>query len=66
MSGSAARKQDDEWLTTRSAADYAKMSLSAFKMHIARGRIVPDSPARPGFKEHRFLRSTVDRWLTGS
>lgn len=68
--GEAARRiaavaPDDKWLRLREAAAHANMSVSAFKSHVERGHIRPDSPARPGFKEHRFLRSSVDRWLLG-
>lgn len=56
---------DDEWLTTVEAAAYAKMSKRALLEHIAKGTLRPDSRARPGFRVHRFRRSTIDAWLRG-
>lgn len=63
----AAEKRDEQrvWLTTKEAAEYANMSKRCLLEHVARGTLVPDSRARPGFKVHRFLRSTLDRWLKG-
>ena len=55
----------DEWMTTSEAAAYARMSKRALLQHVAEGRLRPDARARPGFKEHRFRRSTIDRWLMG-
>lgn len=60
-----AAKLLDEWMTTSEAAAYAKMSKRALLEHVAKGRLRPDARARPGFKEHRFRRSTIDAWLVG-
>jgi len=55
----------DEWLLTVEAARHCKMSKRALLEHVARGRLRPDSRARPGFKVHRFLRASLDRFLKG-
>lgn len=55
----------DEWLITVEAAKHCHMSKRALLQHVAMGRLVPDSRARPGFKVHRFLRSSLDRFLKG-
>jgi len=60
-----AAKLLDEWMTTSEAAAYAKMSKRALLEHVAKGRLAPDSRARPGFRHHRFRRSTIDAWLAG-
>lgn len=56
---------ETEWLTLAEAALYTRMSRRALESHIASGRLRPDSRARPGFKLHRFRRSTLDAFLTG-
>jgi hypothetical protein len=63
--GDAAR-QESPWLTTVEAAGYVKMTREALLYHVARGHVRPDAPAGRGLKTHRFLRTTLDRWLTGA
>lgn len=63
--GAAEKSERDEWLTTVEAAEYCKISKKSLLWHISKGTLVPDSRARPGFKMHRFLRSTLDQWLKG-
>ena len=67
--GSTARRQDaqveDRWYTLSEAVEYTRMSHRALQGHIAAGTLRPDSRARPGFRLHRFRRSTLDRFLTG-
>lgn len=54
-----------EWFTTSEAAEYCAMQREALLKHVQRGSITPDSPARPGFRVHRFRRTTLDCWLLG-
>lgn len=61
--GAAEKRDDDVWLTTKEAAKYAKMHKRTLLEHIAKGRLKPDSRARPGFKVHRFRKETLDEWL---
>lgn len=56
---------DSGLLPTREAATYCRMEVSRLLKHIAQGRLVPDSPARKGFRVHRFRRSTLDAFLLG-
>ncbi len=62
----AANDNHDEWMVTVEAAKHCHMSKRALLKHVAMGRLVPDSRARPGFKVHRFLRSSLDRFLKGN
>lgn len=63
----AAEKKDgaQEWFLLDEAAAYVRMSPATLQKHIDRGHIQPDSPARPGFRRHRFRRATLDAFLIG-
>ena len=54
---------ESDLLTTLEAAAYCKMGKRTLLWHVGEGRLVPDSPARKGFKVHRFRRATLDRFL---
>ncbi len=52
------------WLLLAEAAAYCKMSPDALQKAVERGRLKPDSRARPGrSKLHRFKKETLDRFL---
>jgi hypothetical protein len=55
----------DDLLTTPEAATYCRLSKRVLLAHVQAGRIVPDAPARKGFRVHRFKRSTLDALLAG-
>ena len=57
------QRQDGSLLTTQDAATYCNMSKRTLLRHVEQARLVPDSPAREGFRTHRFLRSTLDAFL---
>jgi len=63
LANTNAAPPDTKLLTSAEAADYCKMSKRAFLHHIKQDRLVPDSPARPGFSTHRFRRSTLDAFM---
>ena len=50
-------------LTTKQAAEYLGITRRVLQSHVSAGRIVPDSPQRPGFSCHRFSRATLDRFM---
>jgi excisionase family DNA binding protein len=50
-------------LTSQEAARYCSVSKATLLRHVAQGRLVPDSPARHGFRRHRFRRETLDAFL---
>jgi excisionase family DNA binding protein len=54
---------DDRLLTTQQAAAALGISKRTLLWHVAQGRLVPDSPAREGFKVHRFKRSTLEAFM---
>lgn len=55
----------DDLLTTPEAAAYCRLSKRVLLAHVQAGRLVPDAPARKGFRVHRFRRSTLDALLAG-
>lgn len=54
---------DVEWMTLREAIVFTGMSRRALQSHIAQGTLKPDSPSRPGFRLHRFRKSTLEAFL---
>ena len=56
----------DDLLTTPMAAEYTGLSKRVLLAHVQAGRLVPDAPARKGFRVHRFKRSTLDALLAGT
>jgi hypothetical protein len=64
--GEAARKVERMYLTFEEASDMTGMSADALRKAVLRGRLVPDSPARPGGpKCHRFTRETLIAYMEG-
>jgi hypothetical protein len=64
--GLPAEKHDHEWRTTAEAAAYLRITVRALLAHVARGNIKPDSwGGRGRLKSHRFLVSTLDKFLRG-
>lgn len=64
--GDAAEKLDErkKWLTIGDAALHTGRSVYALHKAIERGQLVPDSPARKGWKRcHHFLRETLDAFM---
>lgn len=59
----AVTPSDKTLLTMQQAAVYCGLSKQALQRHVSSGRLVPDSPQRPGFATHRFKRSTLDAFL---
>lgn len=59
----AANTADTRFLTTVEAAKYLGITRRVLLGHVSAGRLVPDSPARPGFAAHRFYRSTLDAFM---
>lgn len=64
-SAAPAAKVQQEWFTTVQACAYTNVPRRTLMEHIAKGKLKPDSRARPGFKVHRFRRATLDAWLMG-
>jgi excisionase family DNA binding protein len=69
--GSAAEKQtpatpaQQEWFTVTEACVYTRVAHRTLQAEIAKGKLKPDSRARPGLGKHRFRRATLDAWLMG-
>lgn len=59
----AANVNAREWYTTAEAAAYCSVLPGAIKSAVLRGRLVPDAPAGPGVRTHRFRKATLDRYL---
>jgi excisionase family DNA binding protein len=66
--GNAAEEQDrpqQQWFTTREAAEYIRVSRDTLLKLVERGHIRPDAPAGTrGLSGHRFSRATLDKYLS--
>lgn len=67
LRASATPTSDDALLTTSQAVTYCGFKKrQSFLMHISRGHLKPDVPGKRGqFAEHRFKKSTLDRFMNG-